>query len=73
MDTIRIGVVYKQVFIIVGVTVLGEHLKYSGFRWLKRANVNLSLVIRNPGTEAKRVEKAECENGWADKTQKPVT
>lgn len=72
VDTISIRVVYKHVFIIVSVMVLGEHLKHSG-RWLKRANVNLSQVVKNPGVEAKGVEKEESKNEWTDRTQKLVT
>lgn len=70
VDTINVRVFYKHVFIIVSITVLGEYKKHSG-RWLKRANVNLSLVVRNPGVEAKSGESAESENGWADRTQAP--
>lgn len=67
VDIINVRVVYKHVFIIASIAVLGEHLKHYG-RWLKRANVNLSPVIRNPEVEAK---SAETENGWADRTQEP--
>lgn len=59
-DTIDVKVVYKHGFIITSI-VLGKHLKALWQVAQKRKWA--SLVVRNPGIEAKGVEAAESKNG----------
>lgn len=63
VDTINVRVVYKHVFIIASIMVLGA----SKALWQVAQSKYKSVpVVRNPGVEAKSGERAESENGWAD-------